>query len=566
MSKTPFDSLFRKTLIGLVILLFFLFIFISIRYTLHVNLVAFILEGFCFIFTLGLFVLRLDFKNKWVNWGLILISIAFFTDILGEIKFLTIPTDMWVNINYIVFEKAFIVMGIIVASYGTYISGLQRKSLINDLRHMALNDSLTGIPNRNLIADKLSYLINQSHSQNSLTAVFLIDLDNFKMVNDTFGHSFGDILLQKIAKKLKDCINDKCILGRISGDEFIVLVHDIYSLDTIDNLAEQIISEFKTPLFVQDSPVHITCSMGISIFPYDGCTVDTLIKNADLAMYRAKDQGKNNYAYYDSLMGESVTAKFEVTEDLRRALKNEEFVLHYQPKVNIIDNRITGFEALIRWNHPALGFLYPDNFISIAEETGLIKNIDEHVLELACLQIKEWLSKGFDPLNIAVNISADFFNEKNFIDKVEAILTNTQIDPSHLSIEITETLAVKNTERTHWVLTCLKNRGIKILLDDFGKGYSSLSYLKSSPIDTLKIDRIFINGISENIKDEALIQAIVYMSKALEIQIVAEGVEHAHQLQFLDKLGCNEYQGYLFSKPLAANQIENMFLSGTSTC
>lgn len=562
MNNISFGKLLIKTLIGIILLLFSLTIFMSFQYTLEINLVDFIFESFYFAFILICLYLSLELKNKWMNLGLILISISFISDALDEVKFISLNTE-WSYILNLVFEKTSLFIGIIIISYGLYINALQQKRLINDLKDMATNDSLTSLPNRGFIVNQLSSLINDSYSKSSLIGVMFIDLDNFKLINDTFGHSFGDILLKKTARKLQDSIDDKCIIGRMSGDEFVIIAHDIYSLDIVENLAKRIISKFKVPLHINDTPVHISCSIGISTFPYDGCSVDTLIKNADLGMYKAKKQGKNSYSFYDNAMGKSAFEKFDMSESIRRALMKNEFVLYYQPKVSIKDNKILGFEALIRWNHPELGLIYPNDFIPIAEELGLIKRIDEHVLKLACLQIKDWDSKGFSPLNVSVNISAQLFNQANLVQKIDSVLREIQINPSNLHIEITETLAIKDIEHTYEVLEELRSMGIKILLDDFGKGYSSLNYLKSLPIDIIKIDRFFINGISTSRKDEALIEAIITMAKAIDLQVIAEGVENTEQLEFLDKLGCKGYQGYFFSKPIPSKEIEEKFFKIT---
>jgi diguanylate cyclase (GGDEF)-like protein len=496
-----------------------------------------------------------------IGWSLV--AASFLIDVFDELEFISALHQIIDMLDLFV-EKPFLLLGMIIISHGFYSTILKQNRLLNTLKYTSSHDSLTRLPNKDFIIKELTRFIDHAHKQSSLIAVLFIDLDNFKILNDTFGHSFGDLVLQKVTERLNRLTDDKIILARISGDEFLIIVHSLYSVDAVEEMAKKILNQLHTPIKTEITSVHISCSIGISMFPYDGCTVDTLIKNADMAMYRAKSKGKNRYNFYDSAMGEAIALKQDTSEKIREALGKNEFILHYQPKAALRNNEITGIEALVRWTHPDLGLLYPNNFIPIAEETGLIKEIDKLVLKLVCLQIKNWENKGLAPVNISINISAALFKEENFLNMLDQILVETAADPTCISIEITETLAIEDIHHTAYTLGEIQKRNIKILLDDFGKGYSSLSYLKELPIDVLKIDKQFIDGISKSQKDEAIIKAIVAMAKALEIQVLPEGVETSQQLEFLGTLGCNEFQGYLFSKPLPAHEIEDTFLSAKS--
>jgi polar amino acid transport system substrate-binding protein len=532
------------------------FIFNYLR--LPVDTYDFLLKGLSFIVVTACILFSLDLENKWFVAGWSLLGVSIFVNTLDELKFLALFDNDLACLEFI-FEKFFLFIGIILITHGFYSTAIRQKQLLEELKYASLNDLFTNLPNRNFIIQELSSLIASAHKHSSLIGILCIDLDNFKWINDTFGHSFGDVFLQKIAQKLEDHMDQRTVLARLSGDEFVIVVHDIKDIDYVETLAKKIIQLIQCPIPIDKNPIHVTCSIGISVFPYDGCTVDTLIKNASIGMYRAKEQGRNRYSFYDNYNGESAVHKLTISEKIRTALNKSEFILHYQPKVRMKDNQMIGLEALVRWNHPELGLIYPDKFISIAEEAGLIKGIDELVLELASRQIREWIDSGVEPINISVNVSPDFFNEEDFIDRLDRIFMNIGIDPSYISLEITETLAIKNMKHTCNILNELRRRKIKILLDDFGKGYSSLSYLKELPVDILKIDKHFIDGISKNKKDEALIEAIITMAKALDVKVVSEGVETRAQMEFLNKLGCHEYQGYLFSKPVPMEDIEKNF-------
>ncbi|MCG8482921.1 MAG: EAL domain-containing protein, partial [Clostridia bacterium] len=425
-------------------------------------------------------------------------------------------------------------------------------------RHIALKDRLTNLPNRRFIKQQLTSDIKTASKNSNKVGILFIDLDKFKLVNDTLGHSIGDHLLKKAAIRLNSVVIKENAIGRLGGDEFIVVLNDVTALEEIETVAKRILDLFREPFILREKQIHNTCSIGISIFPENGQDVETLFKNADIAMNMSKEKGRNNYRFYTDEMNKKAEENLEIVENLREALKRKEFVIHYQPKINIKTGEITGLEALVRWDHPDLGLVYPEYFISIAEEAGLINKIDEFVFEVVCLQIRNWINNGFSPINIAVNISPTFFNNIEFITKLETILNHTGVDASYLSVEITETAAMKDTGYVHNILNRLREKKIEISLDDFGTGYSSLSYLKIFPIDTLKIDQLFVNGINKDKRDESLIEATITMAKALDIKVISEGVETKEQLNYLKEIGCEEFQGFLFSKPVPIQEIEDM--------
>ncbi|MCY6483339.1 EAL domain-containing protein [Clostridium aestuarii] len=536
---------------SMLLILLIVLTFILIKMNLDIEVNDFFLEGICTIFAIIAFDISLKLNIKYLSIGWALLTISFFSDTIDELKF--------IELGYLIeniFEEVFVVVGIIFIGYGFYKAIEEKEKLLQNFKDIAFKDALTNLPNRRIIKERVTLAIKEAKENDKKVGVIFIDLDKFKLINDTFGHSIGDYFLKKVSSRLKDVVRKGEIIARLGGDEFIIVLNDINGLKDVEDVAKKIIEIFKHPFILKEKQIHITCSMGISLFPENGEDAETLFKNADIAMYNVKEKGRNNYKFYNNAMDNSVMSSLEVAESLRTALKKREFIIHYQPKINIRTGQVTGLEALIRWQHPKLGLIYPNDFILIAEETGLIKEIDEHILELACLQIKKWISDGLKPINIAVNISAKMFNNSEFIDKLESILTSTGIDTSYISIEITETAAMEDIERAYDILAKLKKKKIQIALDDFGKGYSSLSYLKTFPIDVLKIDKLFVDGIAKDKRDESLIKAAITMAKALEIKVISEGVETNEQLRFLNEIECDEYQGYLFSKPVVVEEIE----------
>lgn len=544
----------KKTgVVGGLILLLFIVNVIFMRNHLDVDYDDFIVEGIYFIFIVFCFLIALDFKIKYLTMGCVFLSISLFSDMLDELKFISLPK--WQDY---LFEELSLGLGIVFTAYGFYKSLGEKENLLNQLRYFAFYDRFTDLPNRRYIEEYLTIAIRESIKNNTKVGVLFIDLDKFKLINDTLGYYFGDDLLKLVADKLREIMKDEGTIARLGGDEFIVAMEGVQHIDQLKDKAEKIIDLFQNPLTVKEVEVHITCSIGIAVLTDKDMSTEILFKNADVAMYQVKEEGGNSYKFYNKTMDEKSKEKLKIAEEIRSAIKKEEWILHYQPKVNIQTGKISSLEALIRWNHPKLGLTYPNYFIPVAEETGLIKHLDLQVLEMGCLQIKDWTNRGLRPVNISVNISAKLFNESKFLDEIEEIFDRTDIDTSLINIEITETSSMKDTAYTNKVLQELKKKHIKISLDDFGKGYSSLNYLKNFPIDVLKIDKLFVDGINKDKRDESLIKAAVTMAKALEIKVVSEGVETKEQLEFLRSIHCDEYQGYLFSKPVPIEDIERM--------
>jgi polar amino acid transport system substrate-binding protein len=387
-----------------------------------------------------------------------------------------------------------------------------------------------------------------------------LDLDNFKNVNDTLGHAFGDLLLKNVAELLKKHVNKGDIVSRLSGDEFAIIIPKLHSLEKVNTLVAKIKDEFQNPFLLSNSEVYITVSMGIVVYPTDGEDMLTLLKKADTAMYCAKEKGKNSYEFYLPEMNIKVMEKLKLQNDLRRALKNNEFVVYYQPQVSMETCEIVGFEALVRWFHPVDGLIPPFKFIPEAEEMGIITDIGEFVLRTACIQNKRWQELGYSPKYMAVNLSARQFQQKNLSKVIEDVLAETQLDPKWLELEITESICMNDLKFTIDLLNKFTEMGVTIALDDFGTGYSSLNYLKKLPIQSLKIDKSFVDNITSDDKELAIAKAITTLAHTLNLSIVAEGVETEEQLSVLKDLNCDKAQGYLFSKPLPAEEIEPLLV------
>lgn len=436
----------------------------------------------------------------------------------------------------------------------------ERKRVEEILRYLAYHDTLTDLPNRTLFNDRLSVALSQAKRNNGNFAVMFLDLDYFKMVNDTLGHDVGDRLLKGIASKLSNLLRKGDTISRIGGDEFTILLHGINQLEDAALVAQKIIDTLREPWVVGVHEFHITTSIGIAFYPNDGEDQETLIKNADAAMYQAKQNGRNNFQFYTPAMNARAIYRLELENHLRKALERDEFIIYYQPQVEISTGLIMGIEALIRWQHPEWGLISPAEFIPIAEDTGLILSIGEWVIQTACYQAKAWQDLGFPPIRISVNLSARQFQQPNLVLKVADILSKTGLDPRWLELEITESIAMKDVEFTGKMLFELRKMGITIAIDDFGTGYSSLSYLKRLPIDIIKIDRSFIRDITTDPDDASIVSTIIVLARNLKMQVIAEGVETEEQLTFLRKQKCDQMQGYLFSKPLPAQNLENIFL------
>ncbi|MFV1985329.1 MAG: EAL domain-containing protein [Thiohalomonadales bacterium] len=420
---------------------------------------------------------------------------------------------------------------------------------------LATRDILTGLPNRYTYNERLKRGLSYCNRYGGKLAVMFLDLDRFKFVNDTLGHKVGDILLIDVAKRIQTCLRETDIVARIGGDEFIFLLPKIDQSLNAAKVAKHILKVLNAPFSIEEQEIYISASIGIALYPSDGKSATRLIKNADLAMYSAKESGRNKYDFFTKKMNKIVTERLLLENDIRVALKNKEFYLEYQPVINTKTKKMVATEALIRWKHPTKGRMYPDSFISIAEETRQIIQIGNWVLEEACIQNKKWQNNGLSSLRIAINVSAIQFTQLNFVNKVQDILKRTGMDGKFLELELTEGILMQDVELTINVLSELRSIGIRISIDDFGTGYSSMSYLKKFPLDILKIDRSFIKDLPHDQKDSAIVIAIAAMAKGLSLEIIAEGIETAEQNAFIKKVGCQCMQGFYLQKPVAAASI-----------
>jgi diguanylate cyclase (GGDEF)-like protein len=431
----------------------------------------------------------------------------------------------------------------------------ERDSQEEEIKFLAYHDALTRLPNRVLFQDRLGQALALAGRTKELVGVMFLDLDRFKAINDTFGHSIGDIMLQTVAERLKSCLRASDTVTRMGGDEFMLILTGLKDMEQITNLAEKLLSVLVKPLKLESIEITVSGSLGISVYPQDGNDQETLIRNADAAMYNAKSLGRNNYQLYDIHMNILAKEQLQMEEALRKALMNEELVLHYQPRQHVSSGQITGVEALIRWQHPKLGLMYPAEFISIAEESGLIVEIGEWVLRTACLQNKLWQQMGIKPIRVSVNISGIQFQREDFYESVLKVIEETGLEPIWLELELTESIVMRNAPVTIAKLNQLRDLGVKISIDDFGTGFSSLSYLKLFPIDIIKIDSSFIQDVSTDSKDAAITKTIIALSRRLKLTVVAEGVETYEQLSFLRSRKCNEIQGFIISKPLMLEDV-----------
>ena len=431
-----------------------------------------------------------------------------------------------------------------------------RKETEKSLEALATHDVLTGLPNRFLFHQNLNSAFARADRNGSMVAVLFLDLDNFKKVNDVLGHDIGDHLLQEMASRLQKDVRMSDVISRLGGDEFTIILENIKSKNEIATVAQKIITSISDkPFLIKKNDLFITSSMGISVYPHDGNNIKDLVKNSDVAMYKAKQNGGNNYQFYTQEMSELIIKKQSIESDLRHAIEKKQLILYYQPQVDITNGKIIGLEALIRWNHPKLGLLYPDTFIHIAEESDLIITIGYWVIETACKQLIEWQSLEIKDLKVAVNVSVPQFLKHDFIDNVKNIFDSTGIDPKYLEFELTENIFMQNIEKVTNIMKSITDLGIDLSLDDFGTGYSSLSYLKRLPISVLKIDRAFIMDVLTSSEARSITEIIIALAKSLKLKVIAEGVESTEQLEFLKKSGCHLIQGYLFSPPLPPDRI-----------
>ncbi|CAM4031295.1 EAL domain-containing protein [Paenibacillus alkaliterrae] len=439
----------------------------------------------------------------------------------------------------------------------------ERKQAEQLSQYLAYHDPLTELPNRSSFKDELHQALSVEGGRQQKLAVIYLDMDRFKYINDSLGHSVGDRLLKQIADRLAECVQEKGTLYRLGGDEFAVLLPYVLALNDAVDIAKQIIKSIDHMFIVDEYELYLTTSAGISLYPNDGEDAQSLMKYADTALYRAKEQGKNNYQIYHSSMNIQTYKIFLLEKDLRRALLRDEFELYYQPRLDANTGRIVGMEALIRWNHPEWGLVSPDEFIPLAEETGLIIYIGEWVIEAACRQNKAWQEQGLPSVSVSVNISAHQFMRKDFIHHMNRIIAETDINPHWLEIEITENILMDNDQSTILTMQNLQKMGISISLDDFGTGYSSLSYLKHFKVDTIKIDKSFIRDLRVDSESYFIIKSIIQLVKSLHILVAAEGVEQEEQLHILRRMNCDQVQGYLYSKPVPAAKMGELLKRGT---
>jgi diguanylate cyclase (GGDEF)-like protein/PAS domain S-box-containing protein len=430
------------------------------------------------------------------------------------------------------------------------------------MAHSAQHDFLTGLPNRMLLNDRVSQAISLAARHMKKVAVLFLDLDGFKHINDSLGHPIGDKLLQSIAKRLVDCGRSSDTVSRQGGDEFVVLLSEVDQSDDAATTARRMLQAIAEPHSIGQHDLHVTASIGLSIYPDDGLDAETLIKNADTAMYQAKENGHQSYQFFRPAMNVRAVERQSIEESLRRALERQEFALHYQPIINLGTGEITGAEALIRWTHPTRGPVSPAQFIPVAEDCGLILPIGNWVLREACKQARAWVDSGLPLGTIAVNISAIEFRDERFLEGVFGILKDTGLDPRSLELELTESVLMKRAESTESILKALRARGVQVAVDDFGTGYSSLSYLRRFPIDALKIDQSFVRQITTAPDETTIVTAVISMGRSLKLRVVAEGVETQEELAFLQAHQCNEAQGYFFSRPLPPKQFAKLLKTG----
>ncbi len=463
----------------------------------------------------------------------------------------------WINISAVKSGNAKISNFVAIFSDISHQKATEQK-----LEQMAYYDPLTALPNRVLFRERLEHQLRQSLRNDTLVAVLFIDLDRFKSVNDTLGHAAGDQLLVEVAKRLNACVRKTDTVARMGGDEFTAILVDVKKQEDAGRVAGKIIDLLQQAVILLDQEVYIGASIGIGMFPDNGTDFDTITKNADTAMYHAKSSGRGNYKFFDPHMNAKALNLLTLEKDLRNALRNHEFILHYQPKIDARTGQLVGMEALLRWNHPTKGLVSPGELIPVAEETGLIVELGAWVLHTACRENREWLDRGHSDLRVAVNLSVRQFQDKGFIDMVRQVMEDTGLPSANLELEITESMVMGDVDEAIATLETLRGMGLHLSIDDFGTGYSSLSYLKRFPVDTLKIDQSFVRNLNNDPNDAAIVAAVISMAKSLGLAVVAEGVETVKHMKMLKKQDCFIMQGYHFSKPLPSKQFSDILQKG----
>ena len=439
----------------------------------------------------------------------------------------------------------------------------QIKNSEEQAAYLAYHDSLTGLPNRRLFNDRLDVAIATASRKKQRLALLFLDLDNFKNVNDGLGHAAGDELLQETAHRLRGKVRDEDTVARLGGDEFILLLVGIQEPEYAAVVAQRVLDDLAKPFRLRGRQFYLSASVGITMFPDDGSEAEALVSNADMAMYRAKSAGRNNYKLFTPALNEKVQRRMSLETALRQAIGNQEFLVHYQPKVELAQGRVVGMEALVRWERPGHGLVSPGEFIPLAEDTGQIVAIGRWVLEQACRQAKAWYDDGHYDLVVSVNLSPRQFQQKDLVPMITETLGASGLDAGNLELEVTESMVMSSVDDAIVTLGELSDLGLRLSMDDFGKGYSNLYYLKHFPMDTLKIDRSFVRDVATQRDDASIVDTIINMSRGLGLKVIAEGVEHADQLRFLRERACDQMQGFLFSRPLPSGQISQMLASGT---
>ena len=462
----------------------------------------------------------------------------------------------WISISTVRDPK-----GRIVNHVAIFTDITKRKMAEERINHLANYDPLTGLANRNLLQDRLSQAIAHAHRHSESLALLFLDLDHFKIVNDSLGHHIGDRLLKSVSERLLDCVREEDTVARQGGDEFIIILTEISRQEDVTLIVNKILHALSLPFYFDNHEIFVSVSVGIALYPRDGVDENVLMKNADSALYRAKEEGRSCYQFYTPEMNAHASKRLELENGLRRALEQDEFMLHYQPQVDLHSGEIVGVEALVRWQHPEKGMVPPSEFIPVMEETGMIVPLGKWILRTACTQARAWLDQGFD-LKVSVNLSARQFKGQDFVTVAREILDDTGIAGKYVDLELTESILIEQSEPIYGILQQIKALDIQLSVDDFGTGYSSLSYLKLFPIDKIKIDQSFVRDISVDMEDTAIVEAIIAMAHSLRLKVIAEGVETAAQLAFLASHRCDEIQGYYFSKPLPEQEVTAMLQQG----
>jgi len=451
----------------------------------------------------------------------------------------------------------------------------ERKRSEREIHRLAYYDSLTGLPNRVLFKDRLTQALAHARRYQSTLAVLFLDLDRFKVINDTLGHNVGDLLLKQAADRLTDSVRHSDSIGRsiekeethelarLGGDEFTALLTNIRDPQDAGAVARRIFEALARPFLIDGHEISVTASVGIAIFPTDGDSVDLLLKNSDIAMYHAKDQGRNNFQFYSGTMNALAAERLEMENDLRKALERHEFIVYYQPQVDIRTNRIMGAEALVRWCHPHRGMLLPAEFLPVAIETGMIRKLDQEVLFVACRQNKAWQDAGHTPIRVSVNVSNSFFHRASLTSAVARALQKTHLGPDYLELELTESITMRQVETSITMLQELRAMGVRLSIDDFGTGYSSLSHLQRFPLNMLKIDQSFVLDVTRNTANASITRAIISLAHSMGLSVLAEGVETDEQLAILREQGCDEAQGHFFGRPMPGDQLAQLLTGST---